>query len=46
LTITEAAVEEMSWTDHLTAIGYGLDLTLVFFRLAAWSFRQLGLARD
>ena len=45
LTITQAAIQHTGRTDDLTALGYGLDWTLVFFPLAAWSFRRRSLAR-
>jgi len=46
LTITQASLKSMAWTDHLIAIGYGLDYALVCFLLAVWSFRYRALARD
>ena len=46
LTITQASLKGMPWTDHLVALGYGLDYALVCFLLAVWSFRQRALSRD
>ncbi len=34
------------WTDHLTALVYGLDTTVVCLLLAAWAFRRRGLTRE
>ncbi len=45
LTITEASIKSVSWTDHAVALAYGLDWALVFFLLAAWSFHRRSLAR-
>ena len=42
LTITRAAL----WTDHATALAYGLDYALVCFLLAAWIFHSRSLSRD
>jgi len=46
LAITTAALKQRPWTDHLTALAYGLDYALVCFLLAAWSFRRRSLARE
>jgi len=46
LTITQANLKPIPWTDHATALAYGLDYALVFFLLAVWSFRRRGLVRD
>jgi ABC-type transport system involved in multi-copper enzyme maturation permease subunit len=46
LTITQASLKSMEWTDHLVVLGYGLDYALVCFLLAVWSFRYRALARD
>ncbi|MCU1237821.1 MAG: hypothetical protein JWP63_5788 [Candidatus Solibacter sp.] len=46
LTITQASLKSMAWTDHLVALGYGLDYAVVFFLLAVWSFRYRALVRD
>ena len=46
LTITQASLKSMAWTDHLIVLGYGLDYALVCFLLAVWSFRYRSLTRD
>lgn len=46
LTITEARLKEIPWTDHAVTLAYGLDYALVFFLFAVWAFRRRGLARD
>jgi ABC-type transport system involved in multi-copper enzyme maturation permease subunit len=46
LTITRATLRAALWTDHATAIVYGLDYALVCFVLAAWIFRSRSLSRD
>jgi hypothetical protein len=46
LAITEAALKSTPPLDHLIALAYGLDWALVFFLLAAWSFRARSLCRD
>jgi ABC-type transport system involved in multi-copper enzyme maturation permease subunit len=46
LTITQEKLKQVPWTDHATALAYGLDWALVFFLLAARSFRRRSLARD
>lgn len=45
LTLTQAALRPIPWTDHLTALAYGLDYALVCFLLAVWSFRKRSLIR-
>ncbi len=46
LAITASNLKPTPWTDHLTALVYGLDQALVFLLLAAWAFRRRGLARE
>lgn len=46
LTITQAALKPVPWSDHAIALGYGLDYALVLFLLAAWSFRHRSLSRE
>ena len=46
LTITRATLRAATWTDHATALAYGLDYALVCFVLAAWIFHSRSLARD
>jgi hypothetical protein len=46
LTITRATLRAALWTDHATALVYGLDYALVCFLLAAWIFRSRSLSRD
>ncbi len=46
LTITRATLRAALWTDHATALVYGLDYALVCFVLAAWIFRSRSLSRD
>lgn len=46
LTITRATLRAAVWTDHATALVYGLDYALVCFVLAAWIFRSRSLSRD
>ena len=46
LTITRATLRAALWTDHVTALVYGLDYALVCFVLAAWIFRSRSLSRD
>jgi ABC-type transport system involved in multi-copper enzyme maturation permease subunit len=40
LTISQAQLKALPWTNHVTALVYGLDWAVVFFVLAAWSFRR------
>lgn len=46
LALTSTSLKPPPWTDHLTALAYGLDYALVCFLLAAWSFRRRSLARE
>jgi ABC-type transport system involved in multi-copper enzyme maturation permease subunit len=46
LAITSASLEKTPWTEHLTALAYGLDWALVCLLLAFWAFRRRGLARE
>jgi ABC-type transport system involved in multi-copper enzyme maturation permease subunit len=46
LTITRATLRAALWTDHATALLYGLDYALVCFLLAAWIFHSRSLSRD
>lgn len=46
LAISSATVKQTPWTQHFTAIAYGLDYALVFLLLAAWAFRRRSLARE
>jgi len=46
LTITRATLQEALWTEHATALLYGLDYALVCFLLAAWIFHSRSLSRD
>jgi len=46
LTITRATLRAALWTDHATALIYGVDYALVCFVLAAWIFRSRSLSRD
>jgi ABC-type transport system involved in multi-copper enzyme maturation permease subunit len=46
LTITRATLRAALWTDHLTALVYGVDYALVCFLLAAWIFHSRSLSRD
>ena len=46
LAITSASLEQTPWTQHLTALVYGLDQSLVCLLLAAWTFRRRGLTRE
>lgn len=45
LGVSQSALHSTPWTDHLTALAYGLDYGLVCFLLAAWSFRKRSLSR-
>jgi len=44
--ITRASVKPFPWTNHLTALAYGLDYALVCFLLAVFVFQRRSLARD
>jgi ABC-type transport system involved in multi-copper enzyme maturation permease subunit len=46
LTITRATLRAALWTDHATALVYGVDYALVCFLLAAWIFHSRSLSRD
>ena len=46
LTITRATLRAAVWTDHLTALIYGVNYALVCFVFAAWIFRSRSLSRD
>jgi len=43
LMISQAELKGLPWTHHLTVLTYGLDWAVVFFLLAAWSFRRRAL---
>jgi ABC-type transport system involved in multi-copper enzyme maturation permease subunit len=46
LAITRASLKPFPWTNHLTALVYGLDYALVCFLLAVFVFQRRGLSRD
>ena len=46
LAITAATLKQRPWSEHATALVYGLDYALVCFLLAAWTFRRRSLARE
>jgi ABC-type transport system involved in multi-copper enzyme maturation permease subunit len=46
LTITRASLRPFPWTNHLTALVYGLDYALVCFLLAVFVFQRRSLSRD
>jgi ABC-type transport system involved in multi-copper enzyme maturation permease subunit len=46
LALTSASLEKTPWSEHFTALAYGLDYALVCFLLAAWVFRRRSLARE
>jgi ABC-type transport system involved in multi-copper enzyme maturation permease subunit len=46
LAITQSSLQKTPWTDHLTALAYGVDYALVFVLLAVWLFRHRSLARE
>jgi ABC-type transport system involved in multi-copper enzyme maturation permease subunit len=46
LAITRASVKPYPWTNHLTALAYGLDYALVCFLLAVAVFQRRSLSRD
>ncbi len=46
MAITSATLAKTPWTEHLTALAYGLDWTLVCLLLAFWAFRRRSLARE
>jgi ABC-type transport system involved in multi-copper enzyme maturation permease subunit len=43
LSISQAQLKALPWMNHVIALAYGLDWALVFFVLAAWSFRRRAL---
>ena len=43
LTITQAQLKALPWMNHVVALAYGLDWAVVFFVLAALSFRRRAL---
>ena len=42
--MTQAALHRYPWTDHLTALTYGIDYALVFFLLAIALFQRRSIA--
>jgi hypothetical protein len=46
LTITRATLRVAPWSDHATALVYGLDYALVCFLLAVWLFHKRSLSRE
>lgn len=46
LSITQAALKQTGWLDHLITLAYGLDYAFVFLLLAMWSFHYRSLKRD
>ncbi|HEY2914288.1 MAG TPA: ABC transporter permease subunit [Candidatus Angelobacter sp.] len=46
LSITRASLKPYPWTNHLTALVYGLDYALVWFLLAVLMFQYRSLSRD
>ena len=44
--ITRASVRPFPWTNHLTALAYGVDYALVCLLLAMFVFQRRSLARD
>lgn len=46
LGMTQASLKPIPWTNHATALAYGLDYALVLFLIAVWSFRRRPLTRD
>jgi ABC-type transport system involved in multi-copper enzyme maturation permease subunit len=46
MVITRASLKPFPWTNHLTALAYGLDYALVCFLLAVFVFQRRSLARD
>ena len=45
LVISSTSLKATPWTDHLVALGHGLDYALVCFLLAVWIFNRLSLSR-
>jgi ABC-type transport system involved in multi-copper enzyme maturation permease subunit len=46
IAITASTLHHTPWSDHLTAVMYGMDYALVLFLLAAWSFRRRSLCEE
>jgi ABC-type transport system involved in multi-copper enzyme maturation permease subunit len=46
LSITRESLKPYPWTNHLTALAYGLDYALVWFLLAVLVFQYRSLTRD
>jgi ABC-type transport system involved in multi-copper enzyme maturation permease subunit len=46
LGMNQASLKPIPWTNHATALAYGLDYALVLFLLAVWSFRGRALTRN
>jgi ABC-type transport system involved in multi-copper enzyme maturation permease subunit len=46
LAINYATLKQTPWTQHATALAYGLDYAAVFLLLAAWAFRRRALTRE
>jgi ABC-type transport system involved in multi-copper enzyme maturation permease subunit len=46
MVITRASLKPFPWTNHLTALAYGLDYALVCFLLAVFVFQRRSLVRD
>jgi hypothetical protein len=46
LGMTQASLKPIPWTNHATALAYGLDYALVLLLLAIWSFRRRALTRN
>ncbi|MBZ5621104.1 MAG: hypothetical protein LAQ69_20615 [Acidobacteriia bacterium] len=44
--MTQSSIEKTLWTDHLTALAYGVDSALVLVLLAVWLFRPRSLTRE
>ena len=44
--MTQAALQRYPWTNHLTALTYGINYALVFFLLAIALFQRRSLTRD
>lgn len=46
LAITRASVKPYPWTNHLTALAYGIDYAIVCFLLAMFVFQYRSLTKD
>lgn len=46
LKMTAAAMNRYPWTDHVTALAYGLNYAVVFLLLAVATFQRRGLTHD